>query len=51
MGLRRKDSSRDDERKVRRAAERSGVWAKERRIDDDIERRIDDDIERRMESA
>ena len=35
-----KDSSREDERKVRRAAERSGEWAKEREIDDDIERRI-----------
>ena len=34
-----KDSSIEDERKVRRAAERRGEWAKER------------DIERRMVSA
>ena len=35
-----KDSSREDERKVRRAAERSGEWAKERDREDAIERRI-----------
>ena len=39
-GLRMKDSSREDERKVRRATERSGVWAKERDREDAIERRI-----------
>ena len=35
-----KDSSREDERKMRRAAERSGEWAKERDREDAIERRI-----------
>ena len=35
-----KDSSREGERKVRRAAERSGEWAKERDREDAIERRI-----------
>ena len=35
-----KDSSREDKRKVRRAAERSGVWAKERDREDAIERRM-----------
>ena len=35
-----KDSSREDERKVRRAAELRGEWAKERDMEADIERRI-----------